>query len=167
MIRSPSHGVAGFSTRAASHDLALISGPCKAGKASLLFQLALDYQQGNEFLDYSPPSTPLPSCIVSCHEDLETLRKAMKRISPELLSIPHISVKGAGRDNEPPTFSQLLEAVDSVVTWAGVRVLWVDGLPMLCPGNPNIARDVSKFLNEVQSRCKDRGITIITTVSDS
>ena len=130
------------------NDIHLIIGPGGAGKSTLALQMLDDWEQ---------------AVYVACTRSRNALREHMQRLEIDPAKVPHLSLVTLKREEC---------SIESVLRYAretapDLRVLVLDGMAMLCPGNINHYKDVSQFLIAAVCVAERERVTIIGCVSSS
>jgi hypothetical protein len=125
-------------------------------------QMADDMQHGREILGRH--SDTIDVCYVACHRPAFTLRLHMDDLGIDPATFPHLSLVGELDDKD--------YALDSALNLVRkyhprTKVVFLDGMNVLCPGKPYDEHDVSRFLINAARRCRDRQLTLIGCIAAS
>ena len=142
-----------------THSLHLIYGPSGAGRSTLLFQTIWDWSHGKEVLGYQ--SIPASYALISAVQTRSEMRAHFSLLGMDPGLIPHLSLLEAAIP-EDRTIEGALRLARNIAPH--LRVLFVDGLAGLCPGNINILREAAQYLSGIRQLCFKQDLTIIGTV---
>lgn len=144
-----------------SREVHLWSGTSGVGKTAFLFQTLADWVKGLPVLGYA--SHPVPFCYVACERSREHTLSTMSRvgINPQESHIPVVSA-----------FDRKLRTMDEVGNFAltevpDAKLLILDGITRLVPGNPNHASSVGEWFTQAGALIQSRGVTILAVTCAS
>jgi len=143
----------------------LISGPSGSGISTLLLQILDDWRRGLPVFSF--PSIPAPYYLISCDRPAEHFTtEVMPRMGIDPSTVPYFSTVDTLRPHDDHRGELSLEEIVSQVLRADsrVRVLFIDGFSVLCPGKIIDHNEVKKFLLSASHLCRTRNLTIVGTV---
>lgn len=143
-------------------EVHLISGPSGSGNTTLMLQLLDDWRSSRECFGFA--SHPAPFYLVSCDRPATHIEGIMQRmnLSPDL--IPHFSLVDSPRRDPMDDYTIDIIAKQILRSDSRIRVLFIDGLSVLCPGKIIDHTDVGKFLRAASRVCLQHHLTILGTV---
>ena len=135
-------------------EIHLIGGPSGAGKTTLMLQVVQDFSLGKSIFGH--PSHPLPFCFISLTRSRFSILSTARKIGfPRLPLVAVMEEKNTGPRTITSLYQTALRAVPDV------KVLFLDSLHQLCPGNIIRYDEVSSFLRATMCVMQELGITII------
>lgn len=143
-----------------SKSIHLIFGPAHSGKTTLMLQIMEEWRNGRDVLGYH--SHPAPFCYVSCTKQQSEIESHMRRIGLDPNTIPNFSLLNVSNSNEDFNIDTVTIKAKSLVS--DLRVLFLDGLSVICPGRITDVRDVAAFLRSILTICRRDNITIIAAI---
>ena len=151
--------------------LSLISGPSNSGKTILMLQMLSAISASALFFGH--PSCAVPFCIVSCDRPVFAIDDTMASLGLQPGLWPHFSLVDPPQwlTSRPQSYNPLedyfhLPEILSLIQckMPDIKLVVLDCLPALCPGNINLQKDVSNFCREAGRLCRQQHVAMLGTI---
>jgi hypothetical protein len=141
-----------------THSIHLIYGPARSGASTLHMQIMDEVAHSLQVFGHD--SIPSRFCYMACNTPRAAIRAKMIEMGIDPSLTPHLSLVDIA-EREDRTIEAVHRAASELVP--GLRVIYLDSILGLCPGNINIYRESANFLAGVLKLCTVRDLTIIAT----
>jgi hypothetical protein len=144
-----------------TNEVHLIFGPSFVGKTTLLFQIIEEWRHGRDVFGYH--SHPAPFCYVECHHSQSRTWRHMRHLGIDPGEIPHFSLLDTCTNSTDYNIDTVVKEAKHRVP--NLRVLFIDGLSILCSGKITEQRAVAEYMLRLAQICKEHKLTIIGVMS--
>lgn len=142
-----------------TNEFHIIYGPARAGKTTLMLQIADDWSHSRDV--FGLRSYPAPFVFVTATKTRGALNTHMARLG--INGFPYFALVNYAKNHEERNLSHILAHARHLVP--SLRVLFIDGLSAICPKRLSDHSEVMQFMLDTVKVCQSQAITIIGTLT--